>query len=133
MKTQGPNNPGTVIAESNLSLLLRDAGNLVGAEAHARNAASHAEAAFGANATRGIMYREFATILIRERRYAEAEKELDRAWAVMANAEGWGPHHTRSQDVVDSYLELYAAWKKPDREAVWRARKVVTTAAIPTE
>ncbi|MEO7062250.1 MAG: serine/threonine-protein kinase [Dokdonella sp.] len=130
LKALGPTNPATVISESNLSLLLRDAGDLASAEAHGRDAASNAQAAFGDNAMRGIMYREFATILIRARQYAEAEKELDRAWAVMANAEGWGPTHPRSQDVVDSYVELYAAWNKPDHEAIWRAKKAVATVAI---
>ena len=77
------------------------------------------------------MYRELATVLIREQRYAEAEKELDRAWSVFANAEGWGPQHPRSQDVVDSYIALYSAWKKPDREAVWQAKKVLATTALP--
>ncbi len=131
LKAQGPTNPSTVIAESNLSLLLRDAGDLAAAETHGRDAAANAQAAFGDNATRGIMYRELATVLIREQRYPEAEKELDRAWSVLANAEGWGPQHPRSQDVVDSYIELYSAWKKPDREAAWRAKKVVATAATP--
>jgi non-specific serine/threonine protein kinase/serine/threonine-protein kinase len=123
LKRQGPNNPSTVVAESNLSLLLRDAGDLAAAETHARTAATNADAAFGDNAMRAIMYREFATILVQEHRYAEAEKELDRAWAVFSNAEGFGPQHPRSQDVVDTYVDLYRAWLKPEREAEWRARK----------
>jgi serine/threonine protein kinase len=122
-KLHGATNPSTVIAESNLSLLLRDAGDLAGADAHARTAATNADAAFGDNAMRAIMYREFATVLVREQRYAEAEKALDRAWSVFASAEGFGPQHPRAQDVVDTSIELHAAWKKPEREAVWRARK----------
>ena len=122
-KLGGPTTPTSVIAESNLSLLLRDAGELAEAERHARAAAKNADIAFGDNPVRAIMYRELATILIREQRYAEAEKQLDRAWNVLSAAKGYGPQHPRSQDIVDSYLELYAAWQKPEREAIWRARK----------
>jgi non-specific serine/threonine protein kinase/serine/threonine-protein kinase len=123
-KLYGPDSYRTVIAESNLSLLLRDADQLDEAEKHARIAVAHAAKAFGAdNAYRGIMYDSLATILVRERRYAEAEKELDTAWKILAGAKDFGPQHPRSQDVVDHYIDLYAAWNKPDREAAWRARK----------
>lgn len=123
LKLYGADNLGTVIAESNLSLLLRDAGQLAAADQHARLAVAHADAAFGDNPYRGIMHRELATILIREQRYAEAEHELDLAWKVLSAAKGYGPTHPRSQDIVDTYVELYAAWKKPEREALWRSRK----------
>ncbi len=123
-KLYGPTSPSTVIAESNLSLLLRDAGDLASADTHARNAAATADAAFGDNAMRAIMYREWATILIREQRYAEAEKQLDRAWAIFSVAEGFGPKHTRSQDVIDSYVELYKARNKPENAALWQAKKI---------
>ncbi|MEO5559678.1 MAG: serine/threonine-protein kinase [Dokdonella sp.] len=129
-KLHGPASPATVIGESNLSLLLRDAGDLASADAHARTAATNADAAFGDNAMRAIMYREWATILIREQRYAEAEKQLDRAWAVFSSAEGFGPQHTRSQDVVDSYIELYKAWNKPANAATWQAKKIAP-ASVP--
>ena len=69
------------------------------------------------------MHDSLATILIREQRYADAEHELDTAWDILASNKDFGPQHPRSQDVVDHYIDLYAAWKKPDREAVWRARK----------
>jgi non-specific serine/threonine protein kinase/serine/threonine-protein kinase len=123
-KLYGADSYRTVIAESNLSLLLRDADQLDQAEKHARIAVQHAAKAFGAdNAFRGIMHDGLATILIREHRYGEAEKELDTAWKILAGAKDFGPQHPRSQDVVDHYIDLYAAWNKPDREAMWRARK----------
>ena len=124
-KLYGPTNPAAVIAESNLSLLLRDAGDLAAAEAHGRTAAKNADVAFGDNAMRAIMYRELATVLVRERKFEEAEKELATAWDVFFRAEGYGPSHPRSQDVVDTCIELYAAWNRPDKEALWRARKTV--------
>jgi len=61
---------------------------------------------------------------------AEAEKQLDAAWSVLANAKGYGPEHPRTQDVVDSYIDLYRAWSKPDRLAQWQARK--STAQAPS-
>lgn len=122
-KLYGADNPATVIAESNLSLLLRDAGDLAGAEQHGRAAVDHADAAFGDNAMRAIMAREYATVLIRAHRYPEAEAQLDHAWSIFTNAPGFGAGHPRAQDVVDSGIELYRAWPKPGRLAQWQARK----------
>ncbi|HEY6940184.1 tetratricopeptide repeat-containing protein kinase family protein, partial [Dokdonella sp.] len=131
-KLYGPTNPSAVVAESNLSLLLRDAGDLTAAEAHGRIAAGNAGAAFGDNAMRAIMHREFATVLVRERKFEEAEKELLFAWDVFSHAEGFGPQHPRSQDVVDTCVELYSAWNKPDQVALWRARKAAAPATAAT-
>jgi non-specific serine/threonine protein kinase/serine/threonine-protein kinase len=124
-KLYGPTAPRTLMAEGNLSLMLRDAGDLTEAERHARFAADNAEKSFGDNPYRAGMYRGLATVLTRQGRYAEAERELDRSWAVFTAAEGYGPNHPRSQEVVDSYIELYQAWKKPDREAAWQAKKTL--------
>jgi len=122
-KLYGSDNPATVMAESNLSLLLRDAGDLAGAEQHGRASVEHADAAFGDNAMRAVMSREYATVLIREHRYAEAESQLNHAWSVFTQSPGFGAEHPRAQDVVDSYIDLYRAWTKPDRLAQWQALK----------
>ncbi len=122
-KLYGPDNVATVIAQSNLSLLLRDAGELAEAERQGRAAVEHADAAFGDNAMRAIMSREYATVLIRMRRYAEAETQLDHAWTIFMHADGFGAAHPRAQDVVDSAIELYRDWHKPDQLAQWQARK----------
>lgn len=124
-KLYGPGHLRTLYSETNLALLLRDAGQLDLAEQHARFSADHTESAFGENPYRGAVYRELATILIRQKKYAEAEQELDRAWKIMTAPKAYGPAHTRVQDVVDSYVELYAAWGKPESEASWRAKKTV--------
>jgi len=124
LKLYGPTNPSTVVAESNLSLLLRDAGDLAGAEAHGRTAVTNGDVAFGDNAMRGIMHRELATVLLRERKFEEAERELATAWDIFTNAEGFGPTHPRAQDVVDTFIELYDASGKPERKAEWAARKI---------
>ncbi len=126
LKRNGPASPNTVGAETNLALLLRDAGQLEEAEHHARSAASNADIAFGDNAYRAIIHREYATILIRMGRYADAEHELEGAWKVLTEAKGYGPDHPRSQDVADSFVDLYTRWNQPDLAAQWRAREAVS-------
>ena len=124
-KLYGAESSGTIVAESNLSLLLRDSGELAAAEARARKAVEGADIVWTNSAYRGIMHRELATILVRERKFAEAETELKTAWDVLANAEGYGAGHPRSQDVVDTFIELYDIWGKPQAEAEWRSRKTI--------
>jgi len=118
----GADSPSTAAAESNLSLLLRDAGDLVAAEAQGRAAVEHG-AAFGDKGVRGVLHRELATVLLRARKFDEAERELQAAWGIFERAEGFGPAHPRAQDAVDTFIELYAAWDRPEQEALWRARK----------
>ncbi|MFI4969844.1 MAG: tetratricopeptide repeat protein [Lysobacterales bacterium] len=131
-KLFGPHSPTTVMAEANLAALLRDAGQLAPAEQHARAATANADEAFGDNAIRAIMFKELATVLVREQRYADAERELDHAWQILSVAKGYGPTHPRSQEIIDAYVELYAAWKKPEREAIWHARKTAVAANTGT-
>ncbi|MGA8279021.1 MAG: serine/threonine-protein kinase [Rhodanobacteraceae bacterium] len=119
----GPRSPNTVMMQTNLASLLRDAGELKLAEKHARAAAANAPAAFGSNPFRAIIYKELATVLTREHLYADAERELDRAWNILANAKGYGPAHPRSQEIVDAYVDLYTAWDKPKAAALWSARR----------
>ncbi len=124
----GPQAPRTLMAEGNLSLMLRDAGDLAAAEQHARFVVEHADQAFGDNPYRAAMLRGLASILILERKFDEAESLLDRAWSLFAEAPSYGPEHPRTQEVVDSGIELYTAWKKPARLATWQARKVAPPA-----
>jgi serine/threonine protein kinase len=122
-KLYGPDAPRTLMAEGNLASMLGDSGHLEEAEQHARFVADNADKAFGDNPYRAAMFRGLAKVLILEHRYADAEHELDRAWAVFTAAPDYGPEHPRSQEVVDTYIDLYKAWGKPDREAIWRAKK----------
>ncbi|MEP7044094.1 MAG: serine/threonine-protein kinase [Dokdonella sp.] len=124
LKLYGPSSTRALVAESNLSLLLRDAGELDAAERHARAAAAQADAALGDDPFRAIMHKELATILIRQQRYAEAERELDHAWAVFTQTKDYGPAHPRAQEAVDAYIDLYTAWHKPERLSLWQSRKV---------
>ncbi len=80
-----------MIAENYLSLLLRDVGDLDEAEKHARISVEHADNAFGTdNAYRGLMHDGLATILTREKKYPEAERELDIAWKVVVGDKNFG-------------------------------------------
>jgi len=123
LKLYGPKSVRTIVAESNLSLLLRDAGELAAAEHHARASVDQAEASMGDDPFRAIMHKELATVLIRQQHYAEAERELDRAWSIFAQSKDYAPTHPRVLDVVDTYVELYTAWQKPERAALWKAKK----------
>jgi non-specific serine/threonine protein kinase/serine/threonine-protein kinase len=128
-KLYGPTAPRTLMAEGNMSLMLRDAGDLEASERHARFVADNAEAAFGNNPYRAGMYRGLATVLIRTGKYDEAERELQRAWTIYLDAPGYGAAHPRSQEVVDSFAELYATWNKPALANEWLARKTPPAAA----
>jgi eukaryotic-like serine/threonine-protein kinase len=128
-KLYGPDSYAAVVAESNYGQLLRDVGEYAEAEKHARISVEHADKAFGADsAYRGLMHDALGSILTREQKYVEAEHELDTAWNILVGDKNFGPQHPRSQEVVDHYIELYAAWHRPEREAEWRARKVPSTA-----
>jgi eukaryotic-like serine/threonine-protein kinase len=129
MQLFGPNTPAVAVAETNLALLLRDAGELDEAERHARIGAATADIAFGSNPIRAIMHREYGTVLTRLGRYADAEKELDLAWSIFTADPAYGPGHTRSQDVVDAYVDLYKAWEKAEKEAEWTDRKPANASA----
>jgi non-specific serine/threonine protein kinase/serine/threonine-protein kinase len=74
------------------------------------------------------MHDGLGTILVREKKYSEAERELDLAWKVIVGDRNFGEAHPRSQEVVDHYVELYSAWEKPEKEAAWRAKKVAAKA-----
>ena len=128
-KLYGPTAPRTLMAEGNMSLMLRDAGHLEASERHGRFVADNAEAAFGDNPYRAGMYRGLATVLIRTGQYDEAERELQRAWTIYLDAPGYGAAHPRSQEVVDSFAELYATWNKPALANEWLARKTPPAAA----
>lgn len=123
LKVNGPDHFLSVSAESNLSLLLRDIGAIEEAEQHARLSVAHMEKAFPpGHPARAIFTDALARVLTSAGKYAEAERELDKAYALFLASPGFGPHHSRTRDVIESYIALYAAWGKPDREAAWRRK-----------
>jgi non-specific serine/threonine protein kinase/serine/threonine-protein kinase len=113
----------TVFAETNLADLLRDAGELDAAEHHARTAIEHMDRALGVDSPyRGAFLDTLASILIARHEYAEAERVLDRAYAILSDEGGFGPDHPRTQTAIGHYVDLYTAWKHPAQVDKWRAR-----------
>ncbi len=129
LKLSGPTSPSNVIAESNLANLLRDAGELDAALTHARAASQNAAVAFGDNPMGAIFRKELATVLIRTQHYAQAERELAQAWSAFSTSKEYGPLHPRTQEVVETGIELYEAWHKPDQLALWQARRAPSGSA----
>jgi non-specific serine/threonine protein kinase/serine/threonine-protein kinase len=126
----GADSVQAVYAEANLAYLMRDAGQLTGAEEHARKAIAHADKAIGAeDGYRGVFPDLLGTILVREKRYAEAETEFDKAWRIFTTSAGYGAQHPLAQDTVTHCIELYTAWGKPELAAKWKARLVAKTDA----
>ncbi len=113
----------SVSAENNYAQLLLERGDLAGAERHARNGVQHADKAFGpTHPARAIFINTLGSVLVAAGKYPEAEKELDRAYGMLASEPGFGPRHSRTQDIVKSGIKLYTAWEKPAALAQWQAR-----------
>ena len=129
LKLHGPDHFLSVSAESNLALLLRDAGEGEEAERHARLSVAHLDKAFPpGHPARAIFIDALARVLTSNGKYAEAEKYLDQAYALFLAAPGFGPAHSRTRDCIKDYIALYAAWKKPELEQKWKT----TLASLPT-
>ena len=121
-KLFGPDSMRTVIAETNLATLLRDAGELDAAERHARTAVAHMDRAFGATSPyRGMLLDTLGSILTAEHRYAEAARTFDRAWKIFSQG-GYSKDNPAVQSVVAHCVELYRAWDRPEQLAHWKAR-----------
>lgn len=121
----GPQDWHTVVGQSNLAFLLRDAGDLAAAEKHARLSVKFMDAALGANnGARGQLIDLLGTIQLREKDYAGAKASLDRAWKIFTTASGYGADHPLAQKTVKHQIALYQALGKPDKVELWRSRLV---------
>lgn len=129
-KVYGPGNPRTRIAQSNLSLLLAAVGDTEQALRYGRMAVDSIDNAFGTNALRGVLRREYAVVLIQAREFAAAERELEMAWSVFLADPAYGADHPRAQDVVASFVALYEAWGRPERAREWEGRRVGAGTAV---
>lgn len=116
-----------VMSEGNLAFLLRDTGDLKGAEAHARRCVERMDRAFGAgDGYRGVFPDLLGTILVKEQRYAEAQQAFTRAWDIFVGASGFGAAHPLAQETAQHMVDLYTAWDKPAQRDAWRAKLVRT-------
>ncbi len=130
LRLHGPDHYLSVSAESNLARLLRDVGDIEEAEHHARLSIRHMDKAFGPdNPARAIFITAFARVLVGARKFAEAERELDRAYAILVAHPAFGVSHSRTLDAVKEYVALYTAWNRPAKAAEWQAKLPQATAA----
>jgi non-specific serine/threonine protein kinase/serine/threonine-protein kinase len=132
LKLNGPEHYMSVAAESNLALLLRDAGDIAAAEKHARLSVAHLEKAFPpGHPARAIFITALGSVLIQSGKYAEAEANLDKAYALFLASPGFGKGHSRTRELVEHYITLYGLWGKPDRKAHWEKVLEETRPADP--
>jgi non-specific serine/threonine protein kinase/serine/threonine-protein kinase len=61
-----------------------------------------------------------ARCLIEQGRFPEAERLIEDAYDILARE--FGASHTRTTAVAQRAVELYDAWKRPERAAEWRTR-----------
>ena len=115
----------TLGSEANLAFLLRDAGDLAGAEAHARRCIDRMDKVLGGESGyRGAFPDLLGTILVKGQRYAEAEQAFLQAWALFENGSGFGATHPLAQETAQHLVDLYTAWNKPGQRDAWRAKLV---------
>src|SRR5690606_33601355 len=87
-------------------------------------ALKHGRAAIGTDNPRIVgMMRMTASVLIRRGLFAESEKLLDEAHAILARADGIDASHPLQQDVVREYVNLYRAMNRPQLMQKWLAMK----------
>lgn len=133
LRLHGPDHFLSVSGESNLARLLRDLGETEAAERHARLSIAHMDKAFGPeNPARAIFITAFARVLVGARKFEEAERELERAYAILTSHPAFGPAHSRTADAIKEYVALYEAWGKPALTRQWQSRLPPSPSSPPT-
>ncbi|MGB0132516.1 tetratricopeptide repeat protein [Dokdonella sp.] len=121
LKLNGPDHYLSVAGESNFALLLRDIGDIAGAEEHARLSVAHLDNAFPpGHPARAIFIAALGSVLVAAERYAEAETTFESAYALFLAAPGFGASHSRTLELVENTIKLYDAWGKPGKKAQWQ-------------
>ncbi len=120
-KVNGADAFNTLLADYTLTRTLLALNELDSAEQHAR--ARIASTPPPARGDHGIFRTLLANILIAQRRYPEAEHELNEVHAIAAQ------DPARAGDGMDSlaaaYVSLYTAWNKPEQAQAWRRQITV--------
>jgi tetratricopeptide (TPR) repeat protein len=117
----GDDHPATLMSIHNLGRLMRDLGRLEQAEALGAEAVRGAEA--NLSPTHWIRFAALAghaRTLVEMQRFAEAEAELLRAYDGFANS--LGLEHERTTETIDTLIDLYGVWDRPNEAAAWRAK-----------
>lgn len=108
------------------AVLLRDAGDLAGAEREARVAVAHSARALGQDSPyRAMVMDKLASILIRAKKYGGAQRMLDGAWKIFQTSTSYGPDHPEVQTIIKDYVALFTAMGKPALAAQWRKQLVL--------
>lgn len=119
----GTDSKRTAFAEMNLALLLRDAGDLDAALAHAQASLDSSRRILPTDSPIfGMILTNVASMHLRRGELAAARKQLDKAWQILQHAKGFGPDHPWVRDTAGYYAKLYAAMGQPRKAAQWRQR-----------
>ena len=131
-KINGPHHFMTLSAQHALVALLVDMGDDVGAEQNTRALVATMQTLPDGHGDHGAARLMLVKILVREKRFAEAESELNQAWSAQNRTLTQGSG--KAVDLISSYIALYAAWNKPQLVAQWRAKLragVVVESGLP--
>ncbi|HXD83783.1 MAG TPA: serine/threonine-protein kinase, partial [Rudaea sp.] len=119
-KIYGSHHFMTISAQSALMALLTDTGDYPAAEYQARALLATMKALPGGQGYIGSFRSQLAKILVHEKRFAEAERELDEA---SAEKKEISPNSAyEPTDLIKDHMALYAAWGKPHLVELWRAK-----------
>jgi hypothetical protein len=111
----------TLVVWNDLGLLLMDRKRLPEADAAFREGIRGAEATLPAgHRFTAIFRRNLGRVLVRMKRFPEAERELLRAHRELQAASGDDNRDT--QAAVRRLVELYEAWGRPAPLAIWKER-----------
>jgi eukaryotic-like serine/threonine-protein kinase len=100
---------------------VRRSGNLARAEQLFRESVGiHAAALSPTHWQTAATQMLLARTLVAQRRYLDAERQILEAYPSLVKE--FGPTNARTRAAAERAVELYDAWKRPDKSAEWRAR-----------
>jgi serine/threonine-protein kinase len=119
-RVKGEDNFDTLSTETALAQVFAELHDDAAAEPLARDLVAKMKGMPGGHGDHGASQTLLADILMHEKRYAEAERELDAAYAAQTQA----THHSSDEPAViaRNYVDLYTAWGKPELAQRWRER-----------
>ena len=122
IRIQGESAPFTLFAQNNFARFLLESGEVSAAGQHVQIAINQMDRTFGAeNPLHAVFLETQASVLIAAEHYAEAERILDRAYA-LATDKGSAAIDPRTMDMMRTYIKLYTNWDRADDAADWQKR-----------
>lgn len=92
------------------------------AERHARDLVERIDKMSGGHGDGGLTRTLLGAVLLRQKRFAEAEHELQSASAQQQTLAPGAQMDIVASQTVRTFVDLYAAWGKPDLAAEWRKK-----------